>query len=123
MEIAADSPKLAANISHVSQQKQKRKKVTKTWTRPTFTPEHGVLLVLGGSFLIGAALAQQWTFETTLALICAFFALQAEHPYVVQIKLRKNLKPRYLFWCGIYASIALGLAIFLAVKTLVSKST
>ena len=80
--------------------------------RPTFSPEHGVLLVLFGSFLTGAALAQQWTYTTTLSLICAFFALQAEHPYIVQIKLRKNLKPRYLVWSGIYGSISLSLAIF-----------
>lgn len=81
--------------------------------RPTFSPEHGVLLVLFGSFLTGAALAQQWTYLTTLALVCAFFALQAEYPYIVQIKLRKNLKPRYLLWSGIYGSISLALAIWL----------
>ena len=81
--------------------------------RPTFSPEHGVLLVLFGSFLTGAALAQQWTYSTTLALICAFFALQAEYPYIVQIKLRKNPKPRYLLWGGIYGAISLALAIWL----------
>lgn len=91
---------------------QKKKKVP-SWMRPTFSPEHGVLLVLLGSFLTGAALAQQWTYTTTLSLICAFFTLQAEHPYIVQTKLRKNLKPRYLVWCGIYGSISLSLAIFL----------
>ena len=68
---------------------QNKSKVYK-WIRPTFSPEHGVLLVLFGSFLTGSALAQKWTYITTLALICAFFALQAEHPYIVQIKLRKN---------------------------------
>jgi hypothetical protein len=83
------------------------------WTRPTFSPEHGVLLVLFGSFLTGTALAQQWTYSTSLALICAFFALQAEHPYVVQIKLRKNPQPRYLLWGGIYGAIALSTAILL----------
>ena len=83
------------------------------WMRPTFSPEHGVLLVLFGSFLTGAALAQQWTYTTTIALICAFFALQVEHPYIVQIKLRKNLKSRYLVWGGIYSAIALSLAIWL----------
>ena len=83
------------------------------WIRPTFSPEHGVLLVLVGSFLTGAALAQEWTYTTSLALICAFFALQAEHPYIVQIKLRKRPKPRYLIWGGIYGLIALFLAIFL----------
>ena len=81
--------------------------------RPTFSPEHGVLLVLFGSFLTGAALAQQWTYSTTLALICAFFALQAEHPYIVQIKQRKSFKPRYIIWGGIYGSIALFLAVWL----------
>ena len=83
------------------------------WMRPTFSPEHGVLLVLFGSFLTGAALAQQWTYTTTIALVCAFFALQVEHPYIVQIKLRKNLKPRYLVWGGIYSAIALSLAVWL----------
>ena len=92
---------------------QNKKKKASTWIRPTFSPEHGVLLVLFGSFLTGAALAQQWTYMTTLALTCAFFALQAEHPYIVQIKLRKNLKPRYIVWGGIYGSIALFLAILL----------
>ena len=90
----------------------KKKKANKLF-RPTFSPEHGVLLVLFGSFLTGAALAQQWTYSTTLALICAFFALQAEYPYIVQIKLRKNPKPRYLIWSGIYGSISLALAIWL----------
>lgn len=90
----------------------KKKKLARVF-RPTFSPEHGVLLVLFGSFLTGAALAQQWTWTTTWALICAFFALQAEHPYIVQIKLRKNLKPRYLIWGGIYGSISLFLAIYL----------
>ena len=106
MAIALKSNRSTATIS------QKKSKVIK-WMRPTFSPEHGVLLVLLGSFLTGAALAHQWTYTTTLALICAFFALQAEHPYIVQIKLRKNLKPRYLVWGGIYGSIALSIATFL----------
>ena len=63
------------------------------WYRPTFSPEQGVLLVLGGSFITGATLAQEWTNSTTLALSCAFFALQAEHPLVVQIKQRSSWKP------------------------------
>lgn len=83
------------------------------WCRPTFSPEHGVLLVLFGSFLTGAALAQQWTSTTTWAFICAFFALQAEHPYIVQLKLRKNPKPRYLVWGGVYGLISFSLAIFI----------
>lgn len=60
---------------------QKKKSKVPNWIRPTFSPEHGVLLVLFGSFITGAALSQQWTYMTTLALICAFFALQAEHPF------------------------------------------
>ncbi|MGD1918275.1 MAG: YwiC-like family protein [Pleurocapsa sp.] len=90
----------------------KKKKVTRVF-RPTLSPEHGVLLVLFGSFLTGAALAQQWTYTTTIALICAFFALQAEHPYIVQIKLRKSLKPRYMLWAVVYSAIALFLAVWL----------
>ena len=99
------------NISTTTATPQKKR--NPKWMRPTFSPEHGVLLVLFGSFLTGAALAQQWTYTTTLALICAFFALQAEHPYIVQIKLRKNLKPRYLVWGGIYGAIASILAVYL----------
>lgn len=87
------------------------------WTRPTFTPEHGVLLVLCGSFLTGAALAQKWTYLTTIALLCAFFALLTEYPYIVQIKLRKKPRPRYLLWGGIYGTISLSLAIFLWFKS------
>ncbi|MEO0926957.1 MAG: YwiC-like family protein [Cyanobacteria bacterium J06643_13] len=90
-----------------------KKRKIPSWCRPTFSPEHGVLLVLFGSFLTGAALAQQWTYITTWALICAFFALQAEHPYIVQLKLRKNLKPRYVVWGGVYGAISLSLAVFL----------
>lgn len=96
---------------------QKPKKKAKGWIRPTFSPEHGVLLVLFGSFTTGAALAQAWTYSTTIALVCAFFALQAEHPYIVQIKLRKNLKPRYIVWGGIYGLISSFLAIFLWLQT------
>lgn len=83
------------------------------WCRPTFSPEHGVLLVLFGSFFTGAALAQQWNSSTNLALLCAFFTLQLEHPYVVQLKLRKNWKPRFAIWGGIYGAIALSLAFLL----------
>ncbi len=87
------------------------------WCRPTFSPEQGVLLVLGGSFLTGAALAQEWTNSTTLALICAFFALQAEHPLVVQIKQRSSWKPRFLIWGGLYGSIAIAIAGWLYLQT------
>ena len=109
------TPDLPKSISAIAKKPTKRS-VFKLY-RPTFSPEHGVLLVLFGSFLTGAALAQQWTYSTTLALVCAFFALQAEHPYVVQIKLRKNLKPRYLIWGGIYGAIALSLAVVLWLQT------
>ncbi len=108
--MAIASPFQQTSTATIAQSKRKK---TPIWSRPTFSPEHGVLLVLFGSFLTGAALAQQWTSSTTLALICAFFALQAEHPYVVQIKLRKTRKPRYLFWGGVYGTIALSLAVFL----------
>ena len=107
MAIASPLQKSPATIT------QPNRKKAPLWRRPTFSPEHGVLLVLFGSFLTGAALAQQWTYSTTIALICAFFALQAEHPYIVQIKLRKNWRPRYLLWGGIYGTTALSLAIFL----------
>ena len=91
---------------------KKQKKFT-SWTRPTFSPEHGVLLVLFGSFLTGASLAQQWNSSTNVALVCAFFTLQVEHPFIVQLKQRKSWKPRYLIWGGIYGAIAIISAIFL----------
>ncbi|AFZ33075.1 hypothetical protein Glo7428_4640 [Gloeocapsa sp. PCC 7428] len=83
------------------------------WYRPTFSPEHGVYVVLFVSFLTGAAAAQQWTLATTLALICAFAGFQAEHPLVLQIKQRRSWKPRFLVWGGIYTAIALSLAVYL----------
>lgn len=98
-------------------QSSKKQKKIPAWCRPTFSPEHGVLLVWFGSFLTGAALAQQWHTATNLALICSFFALQWEHPYVVQIKLRKSWKPRYVVWGSIYGGIALSIAIFLALQS------
>ncbi|MEM6613622.1 MAG: YwiC-like family protein [Cyanobacteria bacterium P01_C01_bin.72] len=94
----------------------KKRKRLPSWCRPTFSPEHGVLLVLFGSFLTGASLAQQWNSATNIALVCAFFTLQLEHPYVVQLKLRKNLKPRFLLWSIVYGAIALSLAILLWFK-------
>ncbi|MEM8829557.1 MAG: YwiC-like family protein [Cyanobacteria bacterium P01_G01_bin.19] len=108
LEIA--SPPLAKKTST-----RKRKRLP-AWCRPTFSPEHGVLLVLLGSFLTGASLAQQWNSSTNLALVCAFFTLQLEHPYVVQLKQRKNIKPRFMLWGGIYGAIALSLAILLWFK-------
>lgn len=100
-----------ATASNTSQEKLQIN--LKAWLRPTFSPEHGVLLVLFGSVLTGSALAQAWNYCTTLALICAFFALQAEHPLVVQIKQRSTWKPRFLIWSGIYGTIAIAIAIWL----------
>lgn len=87
------------------------------WIKPTFSPEHGVLIVLFGSFITGAALAQTWDYCTTLALICAFFALQAEHPLIVQVKQRSTLKPRFMIWAGIYGSTAISLGSWLWIKS------
>ena len=70
-------------------------------------------MVLIVSFLTGAAAAQTWTGGTTLALVCAFCGFQAEHPFVLQIKQRRSLKPRFLVWGGLYSSVALVSAIYL----------
>ncbi|MFG6095324.1 YwiC-like family protein [Leptothoe sp. ISB3NOV94-8A] len=83
---------------------------------PTFSPEHGVLLVLAGALLTGASLAQTWTWETSLACLGAFLGLQAEHPLVVQIKQRRSWKPRYLLWAGIYGGIAIAIAAYLTYR-------
>ncbi|MEO0644544.1 MAG: YwiC-like family protein [Cyanobacteria bacterium J06650_10] len=80
---------------------------------PTFSPEHGAYIVLAVSFLTGAAAAQQWTWITTLSLICAFCGFQAEHPLVLQIKQRRSWKPRFLLWTGIYGGIAIAIAAWL----------
>ncbi|MEM0978710.1 MAG: YwiC-like family protein [Cyanobacteria bacterium P01_H01_bin.58] len=85
----------------------------KPWYLPTFSPEHGVLLVLAGAILTGASLAQAWTWETTLACLGAFLGLQAEYPLVVQIKQRRSWKPRYVFWAGLYGSVAIAIAAWL----------
>lgn len=86
---------------------------TQAWYRPTFSPEHGVYVVLLVSFLLGAAAAQNWTLETTLALVCAFCGFQAEYPLVLQIKQCRSLKPRFLIWGGIYAVISGASALYL----------
>ena len=82
------------------------------WYRPTFSPEHGVYVMLIVSFLTGAAAAQQWTWTTTLALICGFCGFQAEHPLVWQIKQRKSYKPRLLLWSSLYGSVAGAIALW-----------
>lgn len=77
------------------------------WYRPTFSPEHGVYVILIVSFITGAAAAQGWTLATTLAFICAFAGFQAEHPLTLQIKQRHSWKPRLLVWGSLYAGVAL----------------
>jgi hypothetical protein len=72
-----------------------------------------VYVVLFVSFLTGAAAAQHWTWETTLALICAFCGFQAEHPWVLQIKQRKSLKLRFWVWGSIYTITAMAIAFLL----------
>lgn len=76
------------------------------WYRPTVSPEHGVYVMLIVSFLTGAAAAQQWTWATTLALICGFCGFQAEHPLVWQIKQRKRRQLRLLLWASLYGGVA-----------------
>ena len=83
------------------------------WYRPTVSPEHGVYVMLAVAFLTGAAAAQQWTWTTTLALICAYCGFQAEHPLGLQIKQRRSWKPRFLLWAGIYGGVAGVIAIWL----------
>ncbi len=83
------------------------------WYRPTISPEHGVYVILVVSFLTGVAAAQQWTWGTTLALICSFCAFQAEHPLVWQIKQRKSWKPRLLVWASLYGGLAGAIALWL----------
>jgi hypothetical protein len=99
--------------SAVDQQKSKFEQI---WKRPIYSPEHGVYVVLFVSFLTGAAAAQHWTWTTTLALICAFFGFQAEHPLVLQIRQRTSLKPRFLFWGGLYGAIASITAVYLYLR-------
>ena len=100
-----------ATVSNTEQLLTKAK--FRNWDKQTLSPEHGVLIVWFGSFLTGAALAQTWNYCTNLALLCTFFALQAEHPLIVQLKRRSTLKPRYAIWAGIYGAIAIMLAGYL----------
>lgn len=99
-----------SSSSEVTPSSTQRRSASQLWYRPTFSPEHGVYVVLFVSFLTGAAAAQNWTWETTLALICAFCGFQAEHPWVLQIKQRKSLKLRFWVWGGIYSIVALTIA-------------
>ncbi|MBF2014720.1 MAG: YwiC-like family protein [Rivularia sp. T60_A2020_040] len=104
-------------ITVLSAEQQEKQVDFRGWFKPTFSPEHGVLIVLFGSFLTGAALAQTWNYCTNLALISAFFALQTEHPLIVQLKQRSTWKPRYLIWAGIYGTIAFSLAVWLWIQS------
>lgn len=92
---------------------QRVKSNLQAWYRPTFSPEHGVYVVLLVSFLTGAAAAQDWTLATTLALVCAFCGFQAEHPLVLQLKQRRSIKPRFLVWGSLYAGGSLAIALWL----------
>lgn len=83
------------------------------WYYPTLSPEHGVYVILVVSFLTGTAAAQQWSWATTLALICAYCGFQAEHPFSLQIKQRRSWKARLLVWLGIYGGIAVAIALWL----------
>lgn len=83
------------------------------WYRPTFSPEHGVYVMLLVSGLVGAAAAVNWTWATTLALVCAFCGFQAEHPLVVQIRQRSSPKPRLLVWGSAYGGVAIAIALYL----------
>lgn len=106
------------DLSTVSNAEQLLTKANfRNWIKPTFSPEHGVLIVWFGSFLMGAALAQTWNNCTNLSLLCTFFALQAEHPLVVQVKQRSRLKHRYAIWAGIYGMIAVWIAGWLWIQS------
>jgi len=98
-------------------QQSNRQHSSQAWYRPMFSPEHGVYVVLAGSFLTGAALAQAWTLSTTLALIAAFCGFQAEYPLELQLKQRRSFKPRFWVWGGLYGVVAAGIAIWLALGT------
>lgn len=104
----------AQSMSGVSALPPEDSRFKKHWYQPTFSPEHGVLLVLLGAVLTGASLAQAWTSDTTWACFAAFLGLQAEHPAVVQIKRRRHWRPRYLFWAGLYGTAALAITLWLA---------
>ena len=97
----------------ITNQQRKSNLKVKAWYRPTFSPEHGVYVVLFGSFLTSVALAKAWTVSTTLALVCAFCGFQAEYPLGLQLKQRRSLKPRFLVWGGLYSAVALGMAVWL----------
>jgi hypothetical protein len=87
------------------------------WYQPTLSPEHGVYIILICSFLMGAAAAQNWTGNTSLAFLGAFLGFQAEYPLSIQFKQRKTIKPRFLFWGLLYSLCALIIAMWLSLQT------
>lgn len=90
---------------------------TQGWYHPTFSPEHGVYVILLVAYLTGIAAAQGFNGATLLAGICAFLGFQAEHPIAMQIKQRKTLKLRFIVWGGIYGGIAFIIALYLYFQT------
>lgn len=106
-------PAINAVTENLSSARSLTQPKSQAWYKPTLSHEHGVYIVLLVSFLTGAALAQAWKLATTLALVCAFFGFQAEHPIVVQIKQRRSLKPRFLVWGGLYSAVSLAIAFWL----------
>ncbi|NEQ53275.1 MAG: YwiC-like family protein [Leptolyngbya sp. SIO3F4] len=42
----------------------------------TFSPEHGIYVMLMMVFFTGAVTAQQWTWATTLAFLCVWVGFQ-----------------------------------------------
>ncbi|HTL89278.1 MAG TPA: YwiC-like family protein [Leptolyngbya sp.] len=109
----SNSTSTSTSTSTVSSAQPVRLSGSQRWYRPTFSPEHGVYVVLCVSFLTGAAAAQDWTWATTLALFCAFCGFQAEHPWILQIKQRKSLKLRFCLWGSLYSIAALLIAAWL----------
>ena len=88
--------------------------VGRPWWQPTLSHQHGPLVALLVSFLLGAAGSQHWTMGTTAALVVVLAAFQAEHALVQQIRRRRALQPRLLLWTGVYGAIALALGAVLA---------
>jgi hypothetical protein len=106
-------PAINAVTENLSSARSLTQPKSQAWYRATLSHEHGVYVVLLVSFLSGVALAQGWTLATTLALVCAFFGFQAEHPIVLQIKQRRSLKPRFLVWGGLYSAVSVAIAFWL----------
>lgn len=86
------------------------------WYHPPLSHEHGVYVMLLICLVTGTVSSQIWSLDTLMAWICAFFAFQAEHPLVLQIKQRKSWKLRWLLWGGVYGAIALGFGLYLWLK-------